>query len=349
MLIAYSFTFSVLLVLFYIGRNRNTSILSNESYYDSYLISVIIPFRNEENNLPKLMESIEKLSSLPLEFIWVNDHSSDCSIQRLQNLSDKHQIIHLKEAEQGKKTAIRKGIEIASGAYILTWDADIQVETNYFKNLEKTNIAELSILPVRMKGNTFIELFYELDYYFLNSINIGVAGFTLPIVASGANLLFNKASFLAIDSFKNHQHIASGDDQFLLQDFKKSGRSIQVINTSELVVETTTPHSFIDFMKQRLRWISKSKGMNDRTTTLVSLLGILYVLGFVYLLFSSNWMFILLFKITIDLLIFLPYLKVVDRRNTALIVPFFTLLYPFYFIGIGMSMLLFSPDWKGRK
>ncbi len=349
MLIAYFVLYSILLVLFYIGRNKNTSKKSQESYYHSKTISVIIPFRNEEDNLPKLIDSIHKLALQPLEFIWVNDHSTDHSLQVLQHLSNNHQVINLTKETQGKKAAIRKGIKLASGTYILTWDADIKVDSNYFKNLEKTYISELSILPVRMKGKSFVEILYELDYYFLNSINIGIAGFTLPIVASGANLLFNKNVFNEIDSINNHKHIASGDDQFLLQDFKKSGSSIQVINTPDLLVETTTPHSFVDFMKQRLRWISKSKGINDRTTTWISILGSLYVLGFVCLLFTSSWILVLIFKIGIDILIFLPYLKVVGRKKITFVVPFFTLLYPIYFIGIGIGMLLFTPDWKERK
>lgn len=349
MLIAYTLTFSILLVIFYIGRKRNSCKITNQGYYNPNSISVIIPFRNEQKNLSKLMDSIEKLSIQPLEFIWVNDHSTDDSIEYLKKLNNNYPFIELSELEQGKKAAIRKGIEVAAGSFILTWDADIQVDADYFINLKKIQISELCILPVRMKGKTFLEQLYELDYYFLNSINLGISGFSNPIVASGANLLFNKNVFKEIDSINAHKHIASGDDMFLLQDFKKTGKTIQVIDSSELVVETPTPHTFIDFFKQRIRWVAKSKYINDTSTSLVSLFGVIYIIGFVYLLFTSTWLFVLIFKIILDLLIFLPYIKLVDRKSIAFTIPIFTLLYPFYFVGIVGCMLLLKPDWKGRK
>lgn len=216
--------FSILLLVYFIGWRKNST--KNQSKlggtYQASTISVIIPFRNEAYNLPKLVDSIKKLSIQPLEIIWVNDHSEDKSIEQLTNISENQKIISLINEEKGKKTALRKGLEIAKGMHVLTWDADIIVPTDYFYALEQTHVSELSIIPVRMKGNTFLELLYELDYYFLNALNIGLTGYSTPIVASGANLLFNKASFLAIDSFEYHQHIASGDDHFLLHDFKKA-------------------------------------------------------------------------------------------------------------------------------
>ena len=243
MLIAYIVSFSSIYILFKWGWNRSLQKKIHTAKYQAENISVIIPFRNEIKNLNSLKESILQLSSLPLEFIWVNDHSDDNSLNILTNLPPNHTVVSLDTNEKGKKAAIRKGIKISQGTYILTWDADIIVPNHYFKTLEQTKVSELSILPVRMKGSTFIEILYELDYYFLNSINISVSGFYYPIVASGANLLFNKSTFLNIDSFDTHKKIASGDDQFLLADFKKHNKEIQTITDSNLVVETHTPES----------------------------------------------------------------------------------------------------------
>ena len=49
-----------------------------------------------------------------------------------------------------------------------------------------------------------------------------------PIVASGANLLFNKEIFLEIDSIESHIDTSSGDDAFLLQDFKLNDQKIEL-------------------------------------------------------------------------------------------------------------------------
>ena len=347
-LIVYCLFFTVLLLLFLIGWEKNKFKKSLFNTYQSNEISVIIPFRDEYKNIPNLIASIQQLSVLPLEIIWVNDHSSDESTNLLQKLPSNQKLIELTANEQGKKIAIRKGIEVAQGSYILTWDADIIVNPDYFKSLVQTKVTDLTILPVRMKGTTILESLYELDYYFLNSINQSISGFTNPIVASGANLVFDKGVFSSLDSIEKHQHIASGDDHFLLNDFKKAGKTIQTIRNKNLVVETQTPHTFATFVQQRLRWISKSKTSNDSTTIGISILGLLYICGFIYLITTSSWYWILLFKITVDFLIFLPYLKLVGRTRIAISIPLFTLLYAIYFLGIGVGMMVSKPTWKGR-
>ena len=346
----YLFFFASLLCLFYIGwrKNLRKKKESTKRTFKLAEISVIIPFRNENTNIPHLLASISKLTIQPIEFIWVNDHSEDSSELLLHHLTENHQLISLDKNSNGKKSAIRAGIKCAKGSYILTWDADCIVPSTYFETLEQTPVSPLTILPIAMHAQTLWEIFYELDYYFLSSINVALSGFSQPIVASGANLLFEKASFLEVDSITQHQHIASGDDQFLLDDFKKAKKSIQVIPTYELCVTTKTPHTLTAFFQQRLRWIGKSSNIKDNATRIISSVGLTYVVLFVYLLFTMHWMTILCAKIIIDVLIFLPYLHAVRRKKTGWFLPLFTLIYPIYCCVIGFLMFVFKPKWKGR-
>ncbi len=349
--ILYILFFGCVLGIFYLGWSLNDRITkkSKQETYNLSQISVVIPFRNEVSNIPNLLASIKQLTHLPLEFIWVNDHSEDLSLDTLKNLPTNHQLLHLPNGQSGKKAAIRAGIAHTKGSYILTWDADITVPKTYFEHLQKIPISALSIFPVCMQANSIWEVFYELDYYFLSSINVAVSGFTNPIVASGANLLFEKESFLACDSIQQHQHIASGDDQFLLDDFKKAGKSMQVITVNELCVTTTTPRSLKTFFQQRLRWIGKSTKIKDKTTTIIGFIGIIYIILYAYLLFTPNWQMILCAKTTCDILLFLPYLSVLKRKIISGFIPLFSLLYPIYFCLIGIQMFFIKPQWKGRE
>ena len=349
--ILYILVFGCLLGIFYLGWYLNDRSIkkSKQENYNLSQISVLIPFRNEASNLPNLLASIKQLTHLPLEFIWVNDHSEDTSLDNLKNLPPNHELLHLPNSQTSKKAAIRTGVAHAKGSFIMTWDADIKVPKTYFEHLQKTPISALSIFPVCMQANSIWELFYELDYYFLSSINVAVSGFTNPIVASGANLLFEKESFLACDSIHQHQHIASGDDQFLLDDFKKAGKTMQVIPINGLCVTTETPHSINSFMQQRLRWIGKSSKIKDTTTLVISLVGVLYLVLFIFLLFSPFWYYILLVKIMVDILIFLPYLHRLNRKKINWVTPFFTCIYPIYCLGIILFKLGMKTQWKGRS
>ena len=349
--ILYIICFSCVLGIFYLGwyLNDRSTKKSKQENYNLTQISVVIPFRNEASNIPNLIASIKQLTHLPLEFIWVNDHSEDTSLDNLKNLPSNHQLLHLPKDKTGKKAAIRAGIAYAKGSYILTWDADITVPKTYFERLQKTPSSVLSIFPVCMQANFIWEVFYELDYYFLSSINVAVSGFTKPIVAIGANLLFEKESFLACDSIQHHQHIASGDDQFLLDDFKKAGKTMQVIPINGLCVTTETPHSLNSFMQQRLRWIGKSSKIKDTTTLVISLVGVLYLTLFIFLLFTPFWFYVLPVKIMIDMFIFLPYLHRLNRKKIVWFTPFFTCIYPIYFIVIVLFSIGMKTQWKGRS
>lgn len=352
MIIGYLCFFSIALFLFFTGwKIHLTSKQGKKSKrYDITSISVVIPFRNEKDNIPKLLISIQNLIKQPLEFIWVNDHSEDLSIDCLSNLPVNHKIISLSEQYYGKKYAIRKGVELANGSYILTWDADIIVPPRYFNTIEEQSQCELTILPLRMKSNSFKEIFYELDYYFINSINVSFAAIQKPIVASGANLLFDKQTFHSIDSIKNHSSIASGDDQFLLNDFKKNKKQIQLLTNSDLIVETETPKNLKSFLFQRIRWISKTTKIKDKQATTLNLIGVFYLLSFIYLMITSSYSpFILTYKIISDILIFFPFLHVIKRKEIIFCVPLFTLLYPIYFFVICIGLLFVKPTWKGRK
>ena len=242
----------------YLSKNRT------EKYFiETSKISVIIPYRNEINNLPIL------INLLPLEFIWINDHSEDHSEKILESLSGNHTLLSLELGREGKKKALQKGIYAAKGIYILTLDADIIIHPNFFEQLNKTPITDLLLIPVRMKAKNWFSFFYELDYYFINSINIASGGYASFISASGASLLFNKAQFMEFDQNRTDQHIASGDDYFLLQYFSKRKKKISMSIAHSLIPTTSTPDNFKSFFNQRLRWIQKTKHESNSASILI--------------------------------------------------------------------------------
>ena len=79
------------------------------------LISVVVPIHNEAPNIPLLYQELDTHTrSLPyrFEFIFVDDGSSDESIDILQKLSNKDRRIHLIEFARnfGKEAAVSAGL-----------------------------------------------------------------------------------------------------------------------------------------------------------------------------------------------------------------------------------------------
>src|SRR5438552_3703884 len=93
-------------------------------------VTIIIPSRNEEQNISNCLASIarQKYPSDYFEVIVVDDHSTDNTgqIVRSQN-NQKMKLIHLSGSSAGKKAAISEGIKNAKGKLIITTDADCTV------------------------------------------------------------------------------------------------------------------------------------------------------------------------------------------------------------------------------
>ncbi len=90
-------------------------------------ISVEVPTYNEAENIPVLIDKLEKLK-LDLEIIIIDDGSPDGTAKIAEDLGKKYGNIKVLErgSKQGLATAIRDGMKLATGKYIAVMDADLQ-------------------------------------------------------------------------------------------------------------------------------------------------------------------------------------------------------------------------------
>ena len=96
------------------------------------LVSVVVPFYNEEENVSILAREIEavaeKLPEYDFECIFVNDGSTDGTGAEITRLSLKRSFfrpVHLAE-NRGQSAALIAGLRQAQGAFVLTLDGDLQ-------------------------------------------------------------------------------------------------------------------------------------------------------------------------------------------------------------------------------
>jgi glycosyltransferase involved in cell wall biosynthesis len=95
------------------------------------LISIVVPFYNEEDNVVPLYEEIcESINPLDnyFEIIFVDDGSTDTTYRMMNDLSKRDYRLRIVKFRSnfGQSAALKAGFDNAQGEYIITLDADLQ-------------------------------------------------------------------------------------------------------------------------------------------------------------------------------------------------------------------------------
>jgi len=127
------------------------------SFAEEPLVSLIVPFRNEEANLPNLFSSLAKQDYPNIEIVLVDDQSIDKSPQIAKDFAVMHKnckVVSVKEKPEGwtgKTWACEEGFRNSSGEWLLFTDADVEFEKSLIARalhfaLSK-NIEVLTLMP----------------------------------------------------------------------------------------------------------------------------------------------------------------------------------------------------------
>jgi len=100
-------------------------------------ISVVIPIKDERDNIPlltsqllKFLENREETQHAPFEILFVDDGSTDGGGALLDNLSQQHQVIQVFHMEKnyGQTAAFDAGFRQVRGELVATMDGDLQYD-----------------------------------------------------------------------------------------------------------------------------------------------------------------------------------------------------------------------------
>ncbi len=321
--------------------------------------SILISCRNEIDNLPNLLISIENQTHKPDEVIFVDDNSIDETYNFLINYSKKYNYIKvIKNNGKGKKSALIEAAKIAKSEYLIFTDADCIINKNYcelaIQYLNKNNSDMLlGAVDITYEKGIF-NIIEKIEFSSLQAITAYTAILNNPIMCNGANLIARRTKYLQyID--KINKNIASGDDMFMLHALKKNKAKINYLYDSNYIIKTKGTNSLKKFIIQRTRWAAKSINYKDITTILIALL--VTIINILLLIFSfftpHSILFIFLIIFIIQNIIMLPYLFKYKQYRTLkyypILFPIMSLLYPLYIVTILISILFYKKTnlhWK---
>ena len=343
-------------------------------------ITVIIPARNEEENITDLLDSIYN-QSYPkdlFEVLVVDDHSTDKTAAIVNSYADKNiKLISLKdfvsdELNSYKKKAIEIAIAQSTGELIVTTDADCFAKENWLQTIaafyEQYDPAFIAA-PVAIDcSNKFIEFFQGLDFMTLQGITGASVHKKIHSMCNGANLAYTKKAFEEVNGFAGVDHIASGDDMLLMHKiYKLHPDKVMFLKSKEAIVQTSPVNSVKEFFNQRIRWASKADKYDDKRIFVVLLLVYLINLLLVvlpaiaifynvqYSMFNVQcsiwtvWLLLLSVKTITELIFLYPVSKFFGKQQMLWLFPLMQPFHIVYTVIAGWLGKFGSYSWKERK
>ncbi len=360
--------YSFFLSLIYRGLNR-LEIFTRQNIIPNEFISVIIPFRNEENSIIKSLESLEKqkYDSAKFEVIYINDKSEDNSLKILQHSIKKTNIKVISVPDNSllrghKKKAIEYGIRNSQGEIVVTTDADCTHNENWLSSLVSIFDKNTGFVsgPVEFNtGNSFFKKLQRLEFASLIITGAGLIGSNKPTICNAANLAFRKSIFYKVNGYSNNLNISSGDDEFLMHKIhKETNMSVKFCADRSAMAYTEPNKSISQFYQQRKRWASKGLFYSDKFLVLKLIFIYLFYLGLVVqpvLGFVLSPIFFVTFGISFFTKVFLEYLIVnkgvnllFHKEMMKVFMPAEILHVPYILLS-GISGAFGNYKWKDRE
>jgi len=145
-------------------------------------LSVVFSFRNEERNIPILLErarnALRPLGLKEIEFVFVNDCSTDASLDVLMREQESEQDIVIVNTSRrfGVSEGVMCGLKEATGDYVAYMDSDLQDPPELLPDMLKRALLEQADVVYTTRrsraGETWIKLkITALGYWILNTFS----------------------------------------------------------------------------------------------------------------------------------------------------------------------------------
>lgn len=318
----------------------------------SPLVSLIVPVRNEEKNVGKILKALKKQTYENLEIIVVNDNSTDNTREIVQKF-EKVKLIDLSneppEGWVGKSWACWNGYLNSSGEILIFMDADVEPAPEAVESLVALVLEHgglVSVWPYQR-----FEKFYEHLTLAFNMIVIGSMGsfstFKIkPMGAYGPAIAVERKKY---ESVNGHAAFKDGvlEDIKLGKLFLQNGYAVE----NYLGGQTIKFRMYPEGLKQLFEGFTKNMALGAGSLGPMFLLVFLWMVGLYSAMgnvFSLNYIFYYP--------LFVVQIYLVSRKTgdytfwDALFYPVHFLFFLIvFFVSLYKVIFVKRVEWKGRK
>lgn len=197
--------------------------------------SVVIPCYNEEENLPILLNALKNQTDEDFEIIVVDSQSQDKTSEILKQFKKEMKNLDFIEKKMKNVSQARNfGARQAKGKYLIFFDADVEPEKNFIKEIKekiiKNNLGITTVWNRSSKKNLTGKLILLL-------LNLSMTLFQkIKPAANGPCIIIKKELFDKINGFD--ETIVFGEDFDLVQRVWKAKGKFMVFSKPILYVST---------------------------------------------------------------------------------------------------------------
>ncbi len=239
------------------SREKKMAKARNQLFQENPLVSIIVPGRNEGENLFQLATSLKEQTYQNFELIIIDDGSDDDTKIICQSLLNQGLIKQYlrNDVRGGKASAANLGFRYSKGKFIIHIDADCSFDRDAIENILVPFYLDAKIgaiggnVQVRNYNESLCTTLQAIEYY--DNISIGrIALSQLGIYRqiSGAFGAFKREVLTSVGGWD----IGPGLDGDITVKVRKLKYKIHFEPTA--VCQTRVPNTFRKLVKQRLRW-----------------------------------------------------------------------------------------------
>ena len=365
------FSFLIFLLFIYLLRtiffaigsvNQRKFKFSSNITLNYKFISVIIPARNEEQNIVSCISSISN-NNYPnnmYEIIVVNDRSTDRTGFLLNSLLDKIENLKIINIDDeiaeinlfGKTGALQAAIDIAKGEIVLMTDADcIAPEHWIYTTMCYFSKYDIGLLPsfIHVKGEKIFDKLQSLEWIYLNTMGSAGVGLGAHVGCFGNNLSFRKSDMDLIGGYRKIEFSVTEDLALLNAMYKINKKVLYPVNCNN-IIDTKPCLTLSEYFRQHQRWAKGGLSLGWKAFSFVFSSFCLWI-AFILSIIQGEFLFSILiigFRAILDSLLLLPNLIILKKQN--LIKWLMPSILFFMAIELIVPFLLLKKDllWKGQ-
>jgi cellulose synthase/poly-beta-1,6-N-acetylglucosamine synthase-like glycosyltransferase len=252
---------------------------------------VVVAVRNEQETLPRLLESLRAQTESNVLFLFVDDRSQDGTARLLEEfrrtVGDRARVIRIEREPQGltgKQAALDLAFDCARGDVLLFTDGDCVVPptwaeemVNHFDDPRVGVVLGRIELP---EAPGFLGRFQSFEQPLLNQYNFGSVGIRLPTGCFGNNMAIRARAVREIGGFRSLGYSVTEDAMLLDAVCRKGGWQVRACVSGRAACQTRAQVSWRAYLEQHTRWNAGALFSPDLVTSLSYVLVVLiYLVG----------------------------------------------------------------------